>query len=164
MTIWLSWLTASLWLLWSTTRAIAFTVIPRSTTHRSATSPFDSSSKSSSEEVRLVFPGGGLFFYWQAGVISYLRQEGYDLSVNHLSGASAGALTATLTATGVDFEEATRVALDLSKKAGIWDRGLQGIWGPLIQEWLEILLPHNATKLVNDNKVHHDVYSKIGVR
>ena len=51
----------------------------------------------------LVFSGGGLFFYWQAGVVTFLRENGYDLSNVDLAGASAGALTATLTATNVDF-------------------------------------------------------------
>jgi len=78
----------------------------------------------------LVFPGGGLFFYWQAGVVTYLREQGYDLDQMTASGASAGALTATLTATNVDFIKATELALKMAKEAGVWDRsgGLQGIW------------------------------------
>jgi hypothetical protein len=91
----------------------------------------------------LVFPGGGIFFYWQAGVVSYLREQGYDLSSCTFSGASAGALTATLASTGVDFYKATDLALELAGNAGVWDRrgGLQGIWGPMIEEWLDVLLP-----------------------
>jgi predicted acylesterase/phospholipase RssA len=91
----------------------------------------------------LVFPGGGIFFYWQAGVVSYLREQGYDLSSCTFSGASAGALTATLASTGVDFYKATELALELAGEAGVWDRrgGLQGIWGPMIEEWLDELLP-----------------------
>ena len=79
----------------------------------------------------LVFPGGGIFFYWQAGTITYLREKGYDLSKVSLTGASAGALTATLTAANVNFEEATELALSLAKDAEVWDRtfGLYGIWG-----------------------------------
>lgn len=100
----------------------------------------------------LVFPGGGLFFYWQAGVVTYLRENGYDLSQVTLSGASAGALTATLAATNVDFYQATELALKLSQEAGVWDRkgGLQGIWGPMIESWLLTLLPENCTEMVND--------------
>ena len=91
----------------------------------------------------LVFPGGGIFFYWQAGVVSHLREQGYDLSSCTFSGASAGALTATLASTGVDFYKATDLALGLAGDAGVWDRkgGLQGIWGPMIEEWLDELLP-----------------------
>ena len=99
----------------------------------------------------LVFSGSGLFFYWQAGVVTFLRENGYDLSNVDLAGASAGALTATLTATNVDFYEATDFAMRQSEEAGVWDRtsGLQGIWGPLIEEWLDGLLPEDAPEMVN---------------
>ena len=62
---------------------------------------------------------------------SYMQEQGYNLSNAQLSGASAGALSATLAATGVNFYEATELALSLSEEAGVWDRplGLQGIWG-----------------------------------
>lgn len=92
-----------------------------------------------------MFPGGGIFFYYQAGLVSYLREVGYDLSNCTFAGASAGALTATLTAAEVDFYEATDLALDMAAKAGVWDRsgGLQGIWGPMIEDWLEALLPQS---------------------
>jgi hypothetical protein len=98
----------------------------------------------------LVFPGGGIFFYWQAGAVQYLREQGYDLSRVSFSGASAGALTATLTASNVDFYDATKLALDMSEEAGIWERraGLQGIWGPIIETWLDELLPNNAVETV----------------
>lgn len=103
----------------------------------------------------LIFPGGGLFFYWQAGIVSYLREQGYDLDKITVSGASAGALTATLTVTGVDFYRATELALQMSEEAGVWDRssGLQGIWGPIIYEWLDRLLPKDAVKKVNDGRL-----------
>ena len=104
---------------------------------------------------RLIFPGGGLFFYWQAGVISYLQEEGYNLSNAHFSGASAGALSATLAATGVNFYQATELALNLAEEAGVWDRplGLQGIWGDMIHTWLDELLPQDADEMVSD-KLH----------
>eukprot|EP00547_Thalassionema_nitzschioides_P003467 CAMPEP_0194203726 /NCGR_PEP_ID=MMETSP0156-20130528/3426_1 /TAXON_ID=33649 /ORGANISM="Thalassionema nitzschioides, Strain L26-B" /LENGTH=269 /DNA_ID=CAMNT_0038929531 /DNA_START=125 /DNA_END=934 /DNA_ORIENTATION=- len=100
----------------------------------------------------LLFPGGGLFFYWQAGLVEYLREKEYDLDNVHLGGASAGALTATLASTGVDFYEATKLALSKSDDAGIWDRkeGLQGIWGPLITTWLDELIPDDAVDKVNN--------------
>jgi hypothetical protein len=98
----------------------------------------------------LVFPGGGIFFYWQAGVVSYLREQGYDTQNASVTGASAGALTATLTAAGVDFYRATELALELAARAKVWERGsLQGIWGPLIYEWLDELLPVDAVERVS---------------
>lgn len=98
--------------------------------------------RSASPTTHLVFPGGGIYFYHQAGVLSFLRER-YDLSACTFAGASAGALTATLAAAGADFAEATRAALALAERAGVWDRsgGLQGVWGPLIAEWLDALLP-----------------------
>jgi hypothetical protein len=105
----------------------------------------------------LAFPGGGIFFYWQAGVVTYLRQlsqqsqsqsHKYDLTQCSATGASAGALTATLTACDVDFYQATELALQMADEAGVWkrSRGLQGIWGPLIRQWLDDLLPDDAAQ------------------
>ena len=92
-----------------------------------------------------------LFFYWQAGVVTYLREQSYNLDGVRVGGASAGALTATLTAANVDFYEATDLALRLATEAGVWDRsnGLQGIWGPLIETWLHTLLPDDVVETVN---------------
>lgn len=103
----------------------------------------------------VVFPGGGIFFYWQAGVVCYLREQGYDLSTCSFSGASAGALTATLTSTNVDFYKATDLALSIAADAGVWDRpgGLQGIWGPMIEEWLDNLLPSSIEEHTKDNRL-----------
>ena len=105
----------------------------------------------------IIFPGGGIFFYWQAGVITHLREQSYPLINNdqlHFTGASAGALCATLTASEVDFESATTLALDKARVAGVWDRplGLYGIWGDMIDSWLDELLPENdeVLSMVND--------------
>ncbi|CAJ1899070.1 unnamed protein product [Cylindrotheca closterium] len=99
----------------------------------------------------IAIPGGGIYFYWQAGVITFLREEGYDLSKCTYTGASAGALTATLGITNVDFYDATDLALSLAGKAGVWDRkgGLQGIWGPMVEEWLEGLIPSDSIENLN---------------
>jgi len=116
-----------------------------SNTTRTTTTTNPLCTSSSIATTNIVFPGGGIFFYHQAGVVNFLREEGYDLSHTSFSGASAGALTATLAATGVDFYEATDLALKMAADAGIWDRsnGLQGIWGPLIEDWLNELLPQS---------------------
>jgi hypothetical protein len=108
------------------------------------------SSKIGEYPTHIVFPGGGIFFYWQAGVVTYLREAGYDLSKFSMSGASAGALTATLAAADVDFYDATKLALKLAGDGGVWDRrgGLQGIWGPMIQTWLAELLPPDVLEKV----------------
>jgi hypothetical protein len=115
----------------------------------------DEKNGSAYRQPHLVFPGGGIFFYWQAGVVSYLREQGYDLSSCTFSGASAGALTATLASTGVDFYKATDLALELAGDAGVWDRkgGLQGIWGPMIEEWLDELLPPTIIEETADGRL-----------
>ncbi|KAL3943219.1 MAG: hypothetical protein SGBAC_002709 [Bacillariaceae sp.] len=99
----------------------------------------------------IAIPGGGIYFYWQAGVITFLREQGYDLSQCTFTGASAGALTATFGSTNVDFYKATELALSLAADAGVWDRkgGLQGIWGPMIEEWLETLIPSDCIENLN---------------
>jgi hypothetical protein len=78
-----------------------------------------------------------------------MRENGYNLNVT-MTGASAGALTATLTLADCDFEKATELALDMAQQAGVWDRkqGLQGIWGPMISNWLDQLLPSDAVDRV----------------
>jgi hypothetical protein len=127
----------------------------RTTTTRVDATDHDVHSPSSSSPPHLVFPGGGIFFYWQAGAVSYLREQGYNLTAVTAAGASAGALTATLTATGVDFYQATELALDMADQAGVWGRsgGLQGIWGPMIHDWLDELLPENAVERVQDGRL-----------
>lgn len=94
----------------------------------------------------LIFPGGGIFFWWQAGAVSELQRR-FDLQGANTAGASAGALAATLTACDSDMEHALDVAFRLCQEAGVWERGkwgLFGIWGQLVDDWLEELLPADA--------------------
>lgn len=97
----------------------------------------------------LAIPGGGIYFYHMAGQISYLREAYPEALLPSspdrvgLCGASAGALAATLAAYDISFEDATNCAIDLSTEIGLWDRplGLAFVWGALIEEWLDKLLP-----------------------
>lgn len=111
--------------------------------------------KKETSKPHLIFPGGGIFFYWQAGAVTYLREQKYDLSNVEFTGGSAGALTATLAATDVNYELATESALQMAQDAGVWDRplGLYGIWGPLIETWLDELLPENSLEMVADQRL-----------
>eukprot|EP00899_Mesostigma_viride_P018662 jgi/Mesvir1/26798/Mv20565-RA.1 len=103
----------------------------------------------------LYFPGGGMFFYWQIGCIRWLCRS-YDLTDTRMVGASAGALAATLAACQVDVDAAAALALELAKRAGVWDRptGLGGVWGPMIKEWLHVLLPEDAARTCGSGRVH----------
>ena len=104
-----------------------------------------------------IFPGGGIFFAWQAGVMTYLKQHDYDLSDSscRFLGSSAGSLMATMSALNVDLEEALQTALDLAaNKYDVWDRpkGLQGVLLDMIDEWLQIMIPQDAaTSMVEDD-------------
>lgn len=121
---------------------LALLIVPHTVSLTSQQPPLSHISSKS-----IIFPGGGIFFYWQAGVVTYLREENYPLLNKDIgfTGASAGALCATLGAAGVDFETATALALDKAREAQVWERpmGLYGIWGAMIDEWLEDLLPEN---------------------
>ena len=101
-----------------------------------------------SQRPSIVFPGGGIYFWWQAGAVKAL-QESCDLDEYSFSGASAGSLSAVFAASGVDMDDAYRSAHRLASENGIWERreGLAGIWGPLIHEWLSELLPENVAEL-----------------
>jgi hypothetical protein len=101
----------------------------------------------------IIFPGGGIFFWWQAGVVKAL-QEKYDLSKRDIimSGASAGSISCVLAACNVDMDKAMSSALRISDTAGIFTRrrGLAGIWGGLIEGWLHELLPDDCHVICSD--------------
>ena len=82
------------------------------------------------------------------GVVKYLQQH-YDLSRVDMVGASAGALMVTLAMCNVDSDTAVQRAYDLAKEKDIWNRplGLAGVWGDLVREWLDSLLPDNAVDI-----------------
>ncbi|WZN66770.1 patatin-like phospholipase [Chloropicon roscoffensis] len=127
----------------SSSRSLA----PRAT---ASSSPSPSSSSSPTDERHgdrpvIALPGGGIYFYWNAGVLAYLAER-YELEGCELVGASAGALSVVLVACGVDFRKATEVAYRLAEENGLYDRplALVGIWGRLVREWLEELLPEDA--------------------
>lgn len=128
--------------------------------HKTSVSQALSSPSSTLPPKTIIFPGGGIFFYWQAGVITHLREQSYALDNQQirLTGASAGAICATLTALDISFEDATRLALAKAREAGVWDRplGLYGIWGNLIGEWLEELI-------IDDDKLLSRVNEKVSL-
>jgi hypothetical protein len=103
----------------------------------------------------IYFSGAGIYFWWQAGCARYI-QENCDFSQMPIIGASAGSISATLLLSSTDFERALDVALDLGKKAGIYERktGLAGIWGSILKEWLEEIIPDTVTE---------NVYSKLQI-
>ncbi|GMI31164.1 hypothetical protein TeGR_g14949 [Tetraparma gracilis] len=96
----------------------------------------------------LALPGGGIYFYHIAGQLTYLRERLPAFSSSappgyNLVGASAGSLAAALFCYGVDFEEATALAVRQAEDFGLFERplGLAGVWGQLVDQWLEGLIP-----------------------
>ena len=89
--------------------------------------------------------GGGVFFFWEVGVLKYLSER-YRLQDMNLIGVSAGALASVLVACQVDFDRSVRRAYDICVERDIFNRpgGLQGVWGPILRQWLDELLPENA--------------------
>lgn len=102
----------------------------------------------------ICFPGQGMLFWWQQGAINALEQH-VDLTRASVSGASAGACTAVLTACGVRGDVALACAEDLAQRRGLFQRplGLAGVWGGLVRRWLCELLPHDAHARC-DGRVH----------
>ncbi|CEL96975.1 unnamed protein product [Vitrella brassicaformis CCMP3155] len=100
------------------------------------------------ERVVVVFPFGGVFWFWQAGYADYLRTH-YDLSDCRFVGASAGAISAVLTASEVPLERAVARALEIADDTDLWSRplGVFFIWGPLIRQWLHEILPPDCDEL-----------------
>ncbi|GLC68756.1 hypothetical protein PLESTF_000733400 [Pleodorina starrii] len=95
----------------------------------------------------LSWAGAGIFFFWQLGAMKYLAER-YDLTRVPMAGASGGALAAVLAACGVPADVVLQRAYEMSVKHGIWERplGLVGIWGSLIEQWLDDLLPADAAE------------------
>ncbi|PNH11898.1 Patatin-like phospholipase domain-containing protein 1 [Tetrabaena socialis] len=95
----------------------------------------------------LSWAGAGIFFFWQLGAMKFLSER-YDLTRVPMAGASGGALASVLAACGVPADEVLQRAYDLSVKYGIWERplGLVGVWGSLIEQWLDDLLPDDAAE------------------
>lgn len=94
----------------------------------------------------ILYPGSGIFFWWQAGATQALATK-FDLSRAQFAGASGGSLAATLAACGCDSGRAFDVAWRLTTDSGAWDKGawgLFGIWGGLVRTWLDEILPADA--------------------
>ena len=100
----------------------------------------------------MYFSGAGIYFWWQAGCARYI-QEHCDYNRMSIIGASAGSISAALLLSNTDFTKALDVALAVGERAGIYERkaGLAGIWGTLLKEWLEEIIPDDVTESMYTN-------------
>jgi hypothetical protein len=95
----------------------------------------------STQKQHIIFPGGGVYFWWQAGTIQALKEK-FDLKDQKFSmyGASAGSISSVMAACDVNLEDAMKVALDLPK-AGKYTHA------DLVEKWLQRILPEDCDKL-----------------
>ena len=95
-----------------------------------------------------------MFLFWQIGVLSVLKQQ-FDLSRVVMTGASAGAIAATLTAAGVDHDEFVRLCLQTCDDMKLWTRrlGLIGKMGSLMERVLHQLLPQDTADRLRDHNI-----------
>lgn len=92
------------------------------------------------------YNGGGIYFWWQAGVSIYLQEKvlpsaaasGVNGQPLKYLGSSAGSLSAAMMAVNADFQRSAQYAIDQAEREGLFKKrmGLFGVWGPLVREWL----------------------------
>uniref|UniRef100_A0A1D2AF26 Patatin n=2 Tax=Auxenochlorella protothecoides TaxID=3075 RepID=A0A1D2AF26_AUXPR len=99
--------------------------------------------------------GGGIFFFWELGVLLYLQKQ-FDLGGVQVRGASAGALLSTLVACDVDLEKALASATVRIRRVEAMERklGLVGLAGQLVGDWLADLLPEDAAQRAHRRGLH----------
>ena len=96
----------------------------------------------------IAFTGGGVYFFWQAGLATTLQLMGLTRGAR-FAGASAGAITACFLACDVDFEVAVARAVELAHASGLYERplGSAGVWGKIVHRWLDDLLPEDCAPM-----------------
>lgn len=97
----------------------------------------------------IALPGGGNFFWWQAGAVAWLASH-FDLSRAQFVGGSAGAMSATMAASGVDFQAAFELEerlLDGTAEAQLHNE--PPYWGGYVRRWLDKCLPADACERCN---------------
>lgn len=100
------------------------------------------------DEALVSCGGGGIFLFWQIGAaraVSEIRQG----RTTYWAGTSAGALCAALTLCHVEPLLAIETAHRLAIERDLYRRplGLLGVWGAILREWLDIVLPLDADEL-----------------
>lgn len=107
----------------------------------------------------LIFPGGGIFFYWMLGYMDHVRKN-HDLEHVDMIGASAGALAMVCSLLELDPMAITDSAFRLMEKHQVSQRflGLLGVWKIILREWLEEILPENAV-----DKLHGRVHVRLSL-
>lgn len=95
------------------------------------------------------WPGRATLFWWQLGVLKHLQQAYPGLvETTPMMGFSGGSFAAAFAACGVDPDRALQTAHRLCVERGAYSRplGLLGVWGFIIRDWLDELLPDDAAE------------------
>jgi len=100
------------------------------------------------DEALVSCGGGGIFLFWQIGAaraVSEVRQG----RTTYWAGTSAGALCAALTLCHVEPLLAIETAHRLALERDLYRRplGLLGVWGEILRQWLDVVLPPDADVL-----------------
>jgi len=115
-----------------------------------ALNTFPATSTTATEQPVLNMGGGGVLFWWMAGVMQELCHKGPNNLTGHYSlrGASAGALACVFGACNINADDALDLAHKLALENGVFERplGLVGVWGGIIRTWLHHLLPEDAAE------------------
>jgi predicted acylesterase/phospholipase RssA len=107
----------------------------------------------SSEAHQLLnFKGGGIYYYWHAGFCQYLQEIKAPMLNTPVMGASAGSLSAALLLCDTDFNAATAFVVDQAERNELFTKkkSLAFIWGDLVDEWLDFLIPETLPAVATD--------------
>jgi hypothetical protein len=86
----------------------------------------------------IIFPGGGNYFWWQAGTIKALQEKEYLKHGDSMYGASAGSVSCVMAACKVDMQYAMEENFKLPRKSDTFTHG------HLIEQWLHEILPNDC--------------------
>lgn len=77
----------------------------------------------------------------------YFQEKGSLRLDVKIQGISAGSLSAALLVTNSSFSKAASYAIMQAKRENVWTNptGLGGIWGDLVEEWLQELIPSETS-------------------
>mmetsp|Transcript_15297 Transcript_15297/g.20961 ORF Transcript_15297/g.20961 Transcript_15297/m.20961 type:complete len:315 (-) Transcript_15297:1840-2784(-) len=97
----------------------------------------------------VYFSGAGIYFWWQMGAAKYMKENCSPelFTSTPILGASAGSITASLLLTNADLESIPDCAIKIAEEWKLYTRktGLAGVWGGMLKQWLEMVIPETVT-------------------